>query len=184
MSPALANPPETAQAPLDSLYEVIDGRRVEKPPMAADSVWIASILVRELGTFARTHELGRVVCEMLFHLQANRPHRRPDVAFVSYERWPRDRKLPRVDPWDVVPDLAIEVVSPTNSAAEVLARVGEYFHAGVQRVWVVYPSESFVYVYASPTEVQILQRGDELDGAPLLPGFRLPLTDLFEDQGA
>src|SRR5207244_2037726 len=106
-----------------------------------------------------------------------------DVAFVSDERWPRARRVPDDAAWDVVPDLAIEVVSPSNIANEVVAKVGEYFRAGVQRVWVVYPKQPLVYVYESPTAaIRVLRVGDELDGAPLLPGFRLPLATLFEGE--
>jgi Uma2 family endonuclease len=118
---------------------------------------------------------------MLFRIDKDL-QRRPDVAFVSAERWPIGRRIPDDAAWDVVPDLAIEVVSPTNTAAEVLARVREYFQAGVRRVWVVYPNERLIYTYQSPTSVRVLQAGDDLDGDPLLPGFRLPLTTLFEDQ--
>jgi Uma2 family endonuclease len=84
----------------------------------------------------------------------------------------------------VVPDLAIEVISPTNTAADVLVKVRDYFRAGVRRVWVIYPVEGEVYAYESPTVIRVLQRGDELDGEDVLPGFRLPLATLFEDEPA
>lgn len=169
------------QAPLESLYEVVDGIRVEKPPMAADAVWIASVLVRVLGGFAHANRLGRCVAEMLFELGEGRPRRRPDVSFVSYARWPRERKVTSDEAWGVVPDLAVEVVSPTNSAREVQRRVREYFEAGVRRVWVVYPDERLVYVFRSARENRMLGDGDELDGEDVLPGFRMPVGELFED---
>ena len=78
------------------------------------------------------------------------------------------------------PRLAIEVVSPTNLAEDLLAKVDEYFQAGVRQVWVVYPAAARVHVHESPTQIRVLGRGDELDGGPLLPGFRLPLAELFE----
>ncbi len=166
----------------EPLYEIIDGRRVEKPPMGTFQIIVAAILDQQLGAFARTGRLGRVVPEMLFRINpAGSPMRRPDIAFVSFDRWPRDRKVNSDNGWDVVPDLAIEVVSPSNTADEVLGKVREYFQAGVRRVWVVYPSERQVYVYASPTRNSILGEGDELAGEDILPGFRLPLVELFED---
>ena len=82
---------------------------------------------------------------------------------------------------NVVPDLAIEIVSPSNSAEEIMIRLDEYFRAGTRLVWVVYPGTSKVYAYDSPTAVRILQAGDDLDGGAVLPGFRLPLAALFED---
>ena len=82
-----------------------------------------------------------------------------------------------------MPELAVEVVSPTNTADEIAEKLEEYFQVGVQRVWVVYPRQSKVYVYTSPAEVRVLVLGNELDGGDLLPGFRLPLTSLFEQPG-
>ena len=90
-------------------------------------------------------------------------------------RWPVNRRAPDVSVWDLVPDLAIEVVSPTNAAVEVQAKIDEYFEAGVSRVWVIYPKQKNIHIYASPTQIQVLQLGDELDGGDLIPGFRLPL---------
>jgi Uma2 family endonuclease len=106
--------------------------------------------------------------------------RRPDVAFVSFERWARDRRVPRTRAWAVAPDLAIEIVSPTNTADEIAEKLKDYFQVGVRNVWVVYPRQSKVYVYTSPTAIRVLALGDELDGGDVLPGFRLPLHKIFE----
>jgi Uma2 family endonuclease len=76
------------------------------------------------------------------------------------------------------------VVSRTDSVDSMVDKVAEYFHAGVERVWVVFPSREQVYVYDSPTSVRILTRTDELSGDPILPQFRLPLVELFEDAAA
>ena len=156
-------------------------RSVELPSMGAYPTWIASLLILPLGAFVRTQGLGRAVVEMLFRIDpAANLRRRPDLAFVSYERWPRGKRVPEDAAWDVVPELAIEVVSPTNLAEDLLAKVDEYFQAGVRQVWVVYPAAARVHVHESPTHIRVLGRGDELDGGPLLPGFRLPLAELFE----
>jgi Uma2 family endonuclease len=169
----------------DVLYEVVDGQVVELAPMGAYEVWIASVLGVRLATFVTEHRLGRAVQEMLFDLTtATGRKRRPDVAFVSFDRWPRHRRIPRIDAWEVVPNLAVEVVSHTDSVDSMVDKVAEYFHAGVERVWVVFPSQEQVYVYDSPTSVRILTRTDELSGDPSLPQFRLPLVELFEDAAA
>jgi Uma2 family endonuclease len=166
----------------DILYEVVDDQVVELAPMGAYEVWIATLLVTRLATFARQHQLGRAVQEMLFDLTAAVGRkRRPDVAFVSFERWLRQRRMPRTEAWEVVPNLAVEVVRRTDSAEHVVDKVAEYFHAGVERVWVVLPSQEHVYVYESPTRVRILTRTDVLQGEPILPQFRLPLAELFDD---
>lgn len=166
----------------DSLYEIVNGQRVELPPMSIDAVLIASVLTQLLGPFARDNQLGRVVSEMLFDFGREEvPRRRPDVAFVSYQRSAKNRRVPSTAAWAVVPELAVEVISPTDLVAELFLKIREYFQAGVQLVWVVFPSEEQVYVYESPTQVHILTRSAELDGGKVLPDFRLPLSALFEE---
>jgi Uma2 family endonuclease len=173
-------PVEAAATDPDALYEVVDGRRVELSPMSVYATWIASRLLCRLGPFVESHGLGTVVGEMLFVLQAERElKRRPDVAFVSSERWPLERETPDDAAWDVTPDLTIEVISPSDLSTDVLARVREYFQAGVRLVWVVYPPEQQIYVYESPTRVQILGPDAELDGGTVVPGFHLPVSALF-----
>jgi Uma2 family endonuclease len=165
----------------DPLFEVIDGRRVELPPMGSRETYLASVLVAVLGPLARESDRGRVVGEMLFKLRPDRERkRRPDVAFVSFERWPKQRRVPASQGWEVVPDLAVEVVSPTDAAADLLEKLDEYFEAGVRRAWVVYPGLKCVYDYTSFSQISVLRVGDRLDGGDLLPGFGLPLAELFE----
>lgn len=178
VSPA---PSPSTQVVDEPLYEVIDGQIVEKPAMGAPQVWIASQFV---GWLFASGIAGRAVAEMLFVLDSARNlKRRPDVALVSYDRWPRRRPIPDGEAWNVVPDLAVEVISPSNSADEVVKKVGEYVRAGVRLVWVVYPVERLVYVYRSAVDVHILQVGDDLDGGDVLPGFHRPVQDLFEEPG-
>lgn len=177
--------PTTTNGPTDTLFEVIDGEVRELPPMGVYEVWIASELVRLLGNFAEEQDLGRVASEMLFDL---RPHversRRPDVAFVSFERWPRDRRVPRGEhAWQVVPDLAVEVVSPNDRAVELLVKIQEYFRSGVRLVWVLDPEQGHMCVSDSPTSSRILIAGQDLDGGDVLPGFRLPLSRLLDERG-
>ncbi len=164
-------------------YEVVDGVVVEEPPLGASEVWMASFLAQSMGYFATSNRLGRVVVEMLYVLVAEpRLRRRPDLAFVSRERWPLNRPVPSEAAWNVVPDLAVEITSPTDLIDDLMDKIEEYFAAGVRLVWVVYPKHRRVYVYDSPTSVRILQVGDELDGGAVLPGFRFPLAGLFETQ--
>ena len=126
----LASEHENVLAAQDELlYEIVNGQRVELPPMSAYATWLASRLHSRLGPYAEDKGLGTSMTEMLFVLDAEHDlRRRPDVAFVSTARWPVDRALPRTGDWDVVPDLAVEVISPHDVFKEVLARVREYFH--------------------------------------------------------
>ncbi len=179
-SPQAVDLPETLTTD-DLLYEVIEGRVVELPPMSSRESHLASILVGFLTQHIWTHQLGRVEAEMLFKLDPNRNQkRRPDVAFVSFDRWPRTRRVPATHGWEVVPELAIEVVSPTDAAVDLLEKIEEYFQTGVRRVWVVYPGSRCVYDYDSLTTIRVLRVGDRIEGGDLLPDFGLTLADLFE----
>jgi len=184
---ALASEGELMDKPSsdDDWYEVIEGKRVELPPMSILSAWIASQLHGYIGIFCKAHQLGRTLSHGLFHLPTRaKDDRRPKVAFVSYQRWAKNRPLPRFDDaWDVVPDLAVEVVSPTDAAEALLEKVDEYFRAGVRLIWVVFPLHSLVHVIESPTQIRVLTAADELDGGAVVPGFRLALAELFAETG-
>jgi Uma2 family endonuclease len=184
LNPVLASVPSIRDD--DALYEIINGQRVELPPMSAYAGIVASRLHGKLTEFASANPVGEPVIEVLFRLPLNGDrNRRPDVAFVSYKRWPKGRPVPIDDnAWDVVPDLAIEVVSPNDLAEDLLEKVQEYFRAGVEMVWVVYPRLRLIQVYESLSRIRGLTRTDELDGGPVLPGFRLPLATLFPEEPA
>ncbi len=90
----------------DELYEMVDGQRIEKPAMSVYAVLVASQLIRKLGRFADDQDSGETVSEMLFRLPLKEDayrNRRPDVAYVSFDRWPSDRpKAIRDNAWDEV----------------------------------------------------------------------------------
>jgi Uma2 family endonuclease len=179
---AMPHQDHTALSSVESelLYEVVDGHIVEKASMGAYEVLIGSFLNTRLDSCARASHCGRAVSEMLFDLGAGRSQRRPEVAYVSYDRWPRQRRVPRTQAWPVVPELAVEVISPSNTFEEVLSKVHEYFQAGVRHVWVVAPPQQQVYVYHSPSDILVFNVQDTLTGDPFLPGFRLQLAELFD----
>lgn len=159
-------------------YEVIDGERVETTRMGAYETWLASLLLKRLAPVADA--IGHAVVEMMFQLGSDGNKRRPDLAFVSFARWPRGRRVPSAETWDVVPDLAVEVISPSNTAADMVVKIDEFFAAGVRLVWVVYPVSQIVQVWSDGTTCRALRIGDDLDGADVVPGFRLALAELFE----
>jgi len=180
--PTVAHPSPVSRAVTDEAhYEVVNGQRVETPRMGLYESDLANDLACYIiEHFARLGRLGRVVIELLFRIDVPTDlQRRPDLAFVSYERWPRRKKPAPRDAWNVVPDLAVEVVSENNSANEIQATVQDYLRCGVRLVWVVYPMQAQVFVYHSPTRIDVLERTGTLDGGDVLPGFRLPLDALF-----
>jgi Uma2 family endonuclease len=179
-----AVPSEVKEWDDDALYEEVDGQRVETPPMSVYAVKIATRLARMLGNFADDQQLGEVVGEMLFRLPLKEElqrKRRPDIAFVSNQRWPADgSRTTRDDAWEVAPDLAVEVVSPNDLIEEVLDKIFEYFQAGVLLVWVVFPNHRLIHVYEATGKVRAIAEPDHLDGGTVLPGFQLPLDRLFD----
>jgi Uma2 family endonuclease len=168
----------------DGFYEVVGDQIVEKPPMGVLGATLASLLLELMGPYARSMEVGQVFSEVLFDL---RPFvdgsRRPDLAFLSAAKWPLNRRGPEAESWPIIPDLAVEIVSPTNYASKVLDKVREYEKAGVRLVWVIYPSAREVHVFDAGNRSVIgrLQGGDRLKGEPVLPGFELDLAMLFGD---
>ena len=164
----------------DALYEIVDGAIVEKPEMSFLAAMIAMRLWAALNEFAKVQRIGVAVHETVFVLDPSRPlKRRPDAAFVSFDRWPEDQEIPEEGDWEVVPDLAIEVLSPRDVDRDVNRKLREYFRYGVRQVWHVRPSTGEVYVYDSPKQITVYDGDDILDGGALLPGFRLTLADLF-----
>lgn len=183
MATALLDAPPATAAPIrddgDSLYEIIDGERRELEPMGAYMTLLAFELAARLRDFVNSHQLGIVITEMLFRFQRDPDRgRRPDVAFVSRERC-RQSPLPKEGDWDVVPDLAVEVVSPTNDATELEEKLVEYFRFGVRQVWVLHPEHRRLYVHESLRKVSVLNEDDSISGGELLPGLSLPLAELF-----
>jgi Uma2 family endonuclease len=167
----------------DRFYEVIDGRIVELPPMGVYETELAYLLAKLLDKVVEPNNLGKVIVEALFWLDhARKRKRRPDLAFVSAGKWPVGKRVPKGEAWDVIPDLAVEVVSESNSANEIAIKLSDYFKAGVQQVWIVYAETRQVYFYSSVTLVQILPDSATLDGGNLIPGFRLPVAELFGDE--
>ena len=167
----------------EPLFEIIDGRQVDLPPSSYYAGLMASHLFHKLALFHLRHDIGELVSEVLFHLPLKAERcRRPDVAFVSYKRWPKGKPSKTTDnAWPVVPNLAVEVISPTDGAEEVMEKIGEYFQAGVELVWVVYSSLQLWTVYESLAQSRTLTVADELDGGTLLPSFRLPLGAFFAE---
>jgi Uma2 family endonuclease len=177
--PAPAEPIETD----DALYEVVHGGRVEMPPMSIRAVMVASRICSAMNAFAKPKRLGEAFSELLVHVplaEDESRDRRPDVSFFCYPRSTvTSPELPDANAWDLIPDVAVEVTSPSDRAEVQRSKVLEYFRVGVRLVWVIYPKLRVVDVYETPTSVRVVGPDDALTGDPILPGFRLPLADLF-----
>jgi Uma2 family endonuclease len=182
-------PPLCATPPLGAgrFYEVVNGQVVEPPEMGVLETWIATLMTEQIAFYFASHgRAGRQASETLFLLDpATGLQRRPDLAFISYDRWPRDRPVPEAAAWGVVPDLAIEFVSPHDLAVDLIEKVEDYFRAGVRQVWVVYPRHALALLHVSATRAELIRSDGAIDGGEILPGFRLRLGDLLAGgQGA
>ncbi len=158
--------------------ELVRGRLVREPAPAPRHGQLSIELGAGLHVFARAHELGAVLANVGFVLAEEPPTvRAPDLAFVARERIPPEGFDAGF--WHVAPDLAVEILSPSNRYSEIQEKVTEYLEAGSRLVWVVDPRKRSVTVYRSRHDVRVLTGREELDGDPVLEGFRLPLGDLF-----
>jgi Uma2 family endonuclease len=161
----------------DRLCELIDGTLVGKATGVREA-FLAAALIDILRRFVRPRKLGIVLGpDGAVRLWAGRVQM-PDVAFYSWDRLP-GRRIPDEPIPDLAPDLAIEVESISNTAAELERKRSDYFRSNVRLVWQFDPRARTVAVYTSPDNPTILHGTDVLDGGAVLPGFTLPLPELF-----
>src|SRR5207248_10040832 len=133
-----------------------------------------------LDAFARAGNLGLVSgADGTVRLWAGRV-RIPDLAFFSWDRLP-GRRLPREPMPTLAPDLAIEILSVSNTAREMELKRHDYLSAGVRLVWEIDSEARTVDVYTAPDQRTTLNEEDTLVGDPVLPGFQLPLRELFAE---
>jgi Uma2 family endonuclease len=163
----------------DTLCELVDGVLVEKA-MGYESSLLAMYIGHLLQVFILPRNLGLVTgadgAVRLFPGLV----RIPDLAFASWDRFP-DRKVPRQPIPTLTPDLAVEVLSQSNTPREMERKLRDYFSAGVRLVWIVDPFRRVVSVYNTAQDCVDLQPHETLDGEPVLSGFQLPLTELFAE---
>jgi Uma2 family endonuclease len=167
------------EAQENRLFELVDGVLVEKV-MGFYESYLALRLARLLLEFVEQHDLGIVAGADGMLRLAPGLVRIPDVSFVSWAQLPQ-RHIPRQPVPDLVPDLVVEVLSTGNTPREMDQKLQEYFSAGVQLVWYVLPDRQEVHIYTAPDQREILTAEDNLHGAEVLPGLRLPIRRLFDD---
>lgn len=161
----------------DRLFELVDGVLVEKAYGA-----ISSLVATFIGSRILAHlddlQLGVVLgADGPLRLRP-RLVRIPDVSFISWDQIPGD-EFPSQPIPDLYPDLAVEILSDGNTPAEIDRKLHEYFEAGCRLAWIIDPKTKTADVYTSPTDCQHLRASQSLDGGDVLPGFKLPLKELF-----
>lgn len=164
--------------PRRRLVELVDGVLVEKTMGFAESQ-VGSEVNYLLTRYTKEHGNPGVVTGADGSIKVLRKLVRiPDVAFVSWDRLPNGQ-VPLAKVPEVVPNLAVEVLSEGNTRREMDRKLKEYFLAGVDLVWYVDPDERTVRVFTSPDDVATLTEKDTLTGGAVLPGFAVPVADLF-----
>lgn len=165
------------QAKEKRLFELLDGVLVEKAMGYRESILAAELLIalgiwikpRNLGVLSGADGMMRFFPGLVLI---------PDVAFASWSRFPGGTVSDDAVP-NLVPDLAVEVLSDSNTDAEMKRKRAEYFKAGVRLVWLVDLRSRTVAVYTGPEESALLDETQHLNGGDVLPGFTLSLKELF-----
>jgi Uma2 family endonuclease len=159
------------------ICELIDGTLVEKVMASYESL-LAGALLHFLYLFLDEHDLGVVLPgDGLLRLFPGQV-RAPDVSFISWKRMP-NQEFPRDAIASLAPDLAVEILSPSNTEAEMRRKLQDYFQAGSKLVWIVDPEARTVRVHTSPRRLVRLTEEDTLTGGKVLPGFSLSIRAWF-----
>ena len=158
----------------EAACELINGTLVELPVgMKEDflGTWVTHLLL----VFVTPRRLGMVVTGRPQFRMGRGNLREPDVSFTRRDRLPNP--LPQVGGW--CPDLCVEVLSPSNTRAEMALKRAEYFASGCRLVWEIDPRTRTATVFTGATTSATVDEAGTLDGGDVLPGFALPLRDLF-----
>lgn len=165
----------------DLRRELVNGEVVEMPPVGGVHGQVAGRLYRRLAEHVERHGGGEVVSGdvgFVLNLPADPERvRAPDVALIASQRLPEGR-LP--EGFLVgAPDLAVEVLSPTDNPLDVQQKIRDYLDAGARLVWVVAPRAKTVTVYRADGSARLLREHEAVDGEDVLPGLSIPLAEVF-----
>lgn len=158
--------------------ELIDRTLVEKT-MGLEEGYIAALLITALNIFVQPKRLGAIVDAQSGQKMVFGNVRMPDVSYIRAERWV-EYLTTRAKVAPFAPDLAVEVLSESNTRAEMDRKRREYFASGTRLVWEVNPRRRTVAVYTDERQSRRLTAADTLDGGDVLPGFTLPVAELFQ----
>ena len=163
----------------DTRYELVKGVLRKMPPAGFEHGICAAEIGSRLNVHVKTHQLGYVCGAETGFKIAQDPDtvRAPDAAFVRQASIERQGIVKGY--WEGAPDLAIEVISPGDTYAEVAEKVEEWLTAGCTMVWVINPRRETVEVYRSNEDFTVLRGTDILDGADVVEGFQCQVQDIF-----
>lgn len=156
------------------LCELIRGTLVDKP-MSVRAEYVGTVLLCLMMNFVGPRRLGMVIGPKAYFRTTAGNLRLPDVSFTRRDRLPNP--LPNVGGW--CPDLCVEVLSPGNTKSEMADKRAEYFAAGCRLMWLIDPRTRTAEVYTGPDALTRVDAAGALDGRDVIPGFSLPLPELF-----
>ena len=161
------------------LYDLVVGELVRREPVGAEHGIVGGNVFGRIWQFAREHGLGEVLLSNTIYVYQRDPDRslKPDISFVRADRVPTGEAFWR--PIEIPPDLAVEVVAKSERADQVEEKVALYRDFGVPLLWGLWSRRKTVTVYEAGRPLRELSDADELDGGEVLPGFRVPVADLF-----
>lgn len=164
-----------------SRYELLKGELRKTPPAGGEHGAVATDIGTSLNNHVKANGLGRVFTAETGFIISYDPDtvRAPDAAFVKRERAERAGRVTGY--WPGAPDLAVELVSPNDTYAQVTEKALAWIEAGTLMVLVLDPGEAWrtVTVYRSTEDIRILSESDTIDGADVVPGWKLPIAKLF-----
>jgi Uma2 family endonuclease len=161
-------------------YEVVNGELVMSPKNNWLHGDICARLLTALKAFADAHHLGAVWDSSTGFWMENLNCRAPDISFVRKERL-QGLKRREAAFFKGAPDLAVEILSPSNTRREMDERLRDFFSSKAKLAWIIDPDRELVEICHSPTQRRLLGPGGSLDGEDLLPGFQYPVADLFKE---
>lgn len=161
-------------------YEIVNGELIDMGNSGAKHGYIAVILSAALFNCVSTQKLGAMFDSSTAFKMKSGNKRSPDISFMAKERLQGLDDLP--DGFlEGAPDLAVEILSPSNTVEEIDQKLVEYFDNGSRLVWVIHPRQKYVLVYRNAQEPdRLLKSNDSLDGEDIVPDFTLPIADLFQ----
>jgi Uma2 family endonuclease len=160
------------------LYELVRGELIEMAGPSPRHGVVVSNLARHIGNFLADKPIGQdfTMCSFSI-LPAENTARVPDLSFISKERLPEDLD----EAGEIVPDLVVEIISPSETSEKIQEKVEEYQRAGVKLIWSIYIDGKFVLVrHLENPNITLLNLGDDLEGENIIPGFKLKVSELFK----
>jgi Uma2 family endonuclease len=161
-------------------YELVNGELIDMGNSGAKHGYLAIVLSSALFAVVMAQKLGALFDSSTAFKMKNGNKRSPDISFFAKGRLQGLEELP-TGFLDGAPDLVVEVLSPGNTVEEIDDKLVEYFENGARLVWVINPRQQYILVYrSSASPDRLLKLADALTGEEVIPGFSLPVADLFQ----